>query len=68
MLEMALAGLIPLAIAGGAFVPRLRGGIADMETFMGYHSGSRFLLPTLPLLCCDCSLRYFRYPPTHARR
>ena len=37
--KIASAGLI-LAIVGGAFMPRLQGGIMDMETFMG-TSGTR---------------------------
>jgi MFS transporter, FHS family, L-fucose permease len=32
--KIASAGLI-LAIVGGAFMPRLQGGIMDMQTFMG---------------------------------
>ena len=43
--KIASAGLI-LAIVGGAFMPRLQGGIMDLETFMG-TSGTRgsFFLP-----------------------
>jgi FHS family L-fucose permease-like MFS transporter len=46
--KIASAGLI-LAIVGGAFMPRMQGGIMDMETFMGVSSirGSFFL----PLFC-----------------
>jgi FHS family L-fucose permease-like MFS transporter len=46
--KIASAGLI-LAIVGGAFMPRLQGGIMDMETFMGTTGvrGSFFL----PFLC-----------------
>lgn len=46
--KIASAGLI-LAIVGGAFMPRLQGGIMDMETFMGTTGvrGSFFL----PILC-----------------
>jgi FHS family L-fucose permease-like MFS transporter len=46
--KIASAGLI-LAIVGGAFMPRLQGGIMDMETFMGVEAtrGSFFL----PCLC-----------------
>ncbi|RPG85332.1 MAG: MFS transporter [Coraliomargarita sp. TMED73] len=45
--KIASAGLI-LAIVGGAFMPRLQGGIMDMETFLG-TSGVRgsFYLPFL---------------------
>lgn len=46
--KIASAGLI-LAIVGGAFMPRLQGGIMDMETFMGTTGvrGSFFL----PFIC-----------------
>ncbi|PXA04738.1 MFS transporter [Coraliomargarita sinensis] len=46
--KIASAGLI-LAIVGGAFMPRLQGGIMDMETFMGVDAtrGSFYL----PCLC-----------------
>jgi FHS family L-fucose permease-like MFS transporter len=46
--KIASAGLI-LAIVGGAFMPRLQGGIMDMETFLGVEAtrGSFFL----PCLC-----------------
>lgn len=46
--KIASAGLI-LAIVGGAFMPRLQGGIMDLETFMGMDAtrGSFFL----PALC-----------------
>ena len=46
--KIASAGLI-LAIVGGAFMPRLQGGIMDMENFMGTTGvrGSFFL----PFLC-----------------
>ena len=46
--KIASAGLI-LAIVGGAFMPRLQGGIMDMETFLGTTGvrGSFYL----PFLC-----------------
>lgn len=46
--KIASAGLI-LAIVGGAFMPRLQGGIMDLDTFMGVDAtrGSFFL----PCLC-----------------
>lgn len=46
--KIASAGLI-LAIVGGAFMPRLQGGIMDMDSFLGLSGvrGSFFL----PLLC-----------------
>jgi len=46
--KIASAGLI-LAIVGGAFMPRLQGGIMDLDTFMGVNAtrGSFYL----PCLC-----------------
>ena len=57
--KIASAGLI-LAIVGGAFMPRLQGGIMDMETFMGTTGvrGPFFL----PFICFDFIAAYSAFP------
>jgi len=64
--KIASAGLI-LAIVGGAFMPRLQGGIMDMDTFMGIDAtrGSFFL----PCFCFIMIAGYACYVRVyHARR
>jgi len=64
--KIASAGLI-LAIVGGAFMPRLQGGIMDMETFMGIDAtrGS-FFLPCFCFIVIGAYACFVRV--IHARR
>ena len=55
--KIASAGLI-LAIVGGAFMPRLQGGIMDMETFLGT---TRCLTPST---CPSFALSSLRLTPS----
>jgi MFS transporter, FHS family, L-fucose permease len=63
--KIASAGLI-LAIVGGAFMPRLQGGIMDMDTFMGVDAtrGSFYL----PCLCFIVIAGYACFTRMHHAR
>lgn len=62
--KIASAGLI-LAIVGGAFMPRLQGGIMDLDTFLGTTAtrGS-FYLP----LICFVVIAIYGYAAAHSRK